>query len=115
MGANRTRIPNGRLAPRTRSHDQPIFDEDAATILAEQFPLSRLVEAAQSTRLPQRLRLRVAMAAFTRAIVLRRDQAGARLVPVLRELAPSLEADLDRYVRAASADDRDRAPARCSS
>ena len=92
-----------------KSHDQPVFDEDAATILAEQFPLTRLVDAALSRRLPPRLRLRVAMAALTRALVLRRDEAGARLVPVLRGLAPVLAPDLDRYQRAASTDDRYRA------
>jgi hypothetical protein len=49
------------------------------------------------------------MAALTRAIVLRRDAAGARLLPVLRDLAPALRADLDRYARATTADDRYRA------
>jgi hypothetical protein len=103
------RIPGNRDALVHRSHAEPVFDEDAATILAEQFPLTQLVDAALSTRLPPRLRLRVAMAAFTRAIVLRRDEAGARLVPLLRNLAPALGADLDRYARAANAADRYRA------
>jgi hypothetical protein len=100
------RFPNGRLRVESKSHDQPVFDEDAATILAEQLPLARLVDAALSPALPPRLRQRVAVAAFTRAIVLRRGEAGARLVPVLRETAPMLRADLDRYARAGSADER---------
>jgi hypothetical protein len=103
------RIPNGRLATGPRSHDEPIFDEDAATMLAEHFPLTRLVDAALSSRLPPRLRLRVAMAAFTRALMLRRDEAGVRLLPVLRDLAPALRPDLDRYARADAGDDRYRA------
>jgi hypothetical protein len=102
-------LSGGRIKVEARSHAEPVFDEDAATILAEQLPLTRLVDAALSTRLPPRLRVRVAMAAFTRAIVLRRDEAGARLVPLLRTLAPALGADLDRYARAGNAADRSRA------
>jgi hypothetical protein len=67
------------------------------------------VEAARSSRLPPRLRLRVATAAFVRAIVLRRDDAGAGVLPVLRDLAPALRDDLDRYARAGTAADRYRA------
>jgi hypothetical protein len=100
---------NGRLVLKPRSHDEPVLDEDAAVVLAERLPLSRLVDASLSRRLPRRLRLRVALAAFTRAIVLQRDEAAGRLIPVLRDLAPILGADLDRYARAATTADRHRA------
>ena len=75
----------------------PIFDEDAGTILDERLPLDRLVAAAQSTVLPDRLRARVATAAFTRAVLLNRQDAAGALVPLLRSLAPQMSADLDRY------------------
>jgi hypothetical protein len=100
------RIPGGPRVLKAPNHDQPVLDEDAATTLAEHLPLTRLVDAALSPQLPRRLRLRVALAAFTRAIVLKRDEAGASLIPTLRDLASALGADLDRYARAATAADR---------
>jgi len=56
--------------------------------------------------LPPRIRVRVANAAFSRAFVLRRDAEALRIAPVLRELAPKLGADIDRFVNAANADER---------
>ncbi|HEY3044565.1 MAG TPA: hypothetical protein VGJ39_11095 [Vicinamibacterales bacterium] len=86
--------------------DQPVMDEDAAVAFNDRFPLDRLVDAAASTTLPRRLRVRVAIAAFTRAVVLQREDAARRIAPVLRQLAPALKADLDRYRMASSAEDR---------
>jgi hypothetical protein len=103
------RIPNGRVVLKPRSHDEPVLDEDASIAFTERLPLDRLVEASLSNAMPGRLRLRVAMAAWTRAILLQREDAAARLVPVLRELAPALRDDLDRYARAGTAEDRQRA------
>lgn len=84
--------------------DKPVFDEDAGAVFSERLPLDRLVDAAVSTALPDRLRVRVAMAAFSRAFLLGRDDAAGRLVPVLRTLAPALRSDLDRYANAAARD-----------
>ena len=85
------------------------FDEDAAAVLGQRLPLDRLVDAAVSPALPARLRQRVAIAAFTRAILLERHDSARRVAPVLRSLAPPLAADLDRYMREATADARRRA------
>jgi hypothetical protein len=68
--------------------------------------LDRLVDAAVSAELPDRLRIRVAAAAFSRAVVLQRDDAGARVAQVMRSLAPRLRTDLDRYLSAETAEDR---------
>jgi len=83
-----------------------VLDEDAAVTFTDRFSLDRLVDAAVSARLPSRLRAQVAVAAWSRAIVLRRDDAGRRVAPVLRTLAPALRVDLDRYLKAATPDDR---------
>lgn len=89
-------------APRTSvpTHHGPrgldVFDEDAGVVFSERLPLDRLVEAAQSTRLPPRLRTRVATAAFTRAVALGRHDRARAVAPVLRALAPAVAADLDR-------------------
>jgi hypothetical protein len=87
----------------------PVFDEDAGITFTLRMPLDRLVEATESARLPARLRRRVAEAAFARAVVLRRPQAGLRVAQVLRTLAPVLRADLDRYRTAATDEARHRA------
>jgi hypothetical protein len=74
------------------------FDADAAVVLDRQLPLERLIEAALSSMLPQRLQTRVTIAAFTRAVVLDRQDEARRLAPTLRGLAPELGADLDNYL-----------------
>jgi hypothetical protein len=75
------------------------FDEDAAAGLGERLPLERLIDAGVSATLPERLQKRVAIAAFTRAILLDRHDSARRIAPVLRTLAPPLATDLDRYMR----------------
>jgi hypothetical protein len=55
----------------------PAFDVDAALALTESFPLDRLVGAVATPILPPRLRLIVASEAWTRAVQLRRDDAGS--------------------------------------
>ena len=89
-----------------KPYSQPVFDADAGALFSRRMPLDRLVEAAVSPTLPDRLRVRVAMAAFTRAVLLRRDEAGLRVAAILRQLAPPMAADLDRYTKAANADNR---------
>jgi hypothetical protein len=61
------------------------FDHDAVAVLNERSPLTRLVEAAQSVKLPQNLRDEVAMAAWTRSVVLEDAASAAKLAPLLPE------------------------------
>jgi len=103
-------------APRTivvsidgKTFDQPSFDEDAAAAFSDRLPLDRLVEASLSDALPRRLRLRVAIAALTRAVVLRRDDVGVKVAAVVRDLAPPTAADIAAYVAAPDAEERHRA------
>ena len=86
-----------------------VFDEDAGIVFDRQLTLERLVAAAESPILPERLRTRLATAAFTRAVLLNRHDRALVVAPILRLLRPLLAGDLDRYVNAASADDRQRA------
>jgi hypothetical protein len=87
---------------------KPVWDDDVAAVFNSRMPLEQLVAAAESTRLPPRLRLRVAQAAFTRSVLLDRPQPGARAARVVAALAPALRADLDRYLRATDDDTRRR-------
>ncbi len=64
--------------------DHPLtFDDDATTILNEKTPLSRLIEAARSPILPSHLRQNIAIAAWTRAVLLDDPKSAAALVPLL--------------------------------
>jgi len=81
-----------------------VFDDDAAIVFSWRLPLARLTDAATSTRLPPRLRLRVAAAAFTRAWMLDRVDAALKVAPVLRALSPSAAADVQRFEAAVPAD-----------
>jgi hypothetical protein len=85
------------------------FDEDTAVVLNDRAPLERLIEASLSSMLPPQLRVRVAIAAFTRALLLDRHDEALRVAPVLRELALFISADLDRYSAAATPGERRRA------
>lgn len=85
------------------------FDEDAATVFESRFTLDRLVDAALSDALPPRLRARVAVAAFTRAVVLHRHDVARKIAPELKTLAPQLAGDLDRYMQEATAAGQKRA------
>lgn len=88
------------------TNPEPIFADDAEALLSQRLPLSRLVEAAASSRLPPRLRQRVASATLVRALLLERHEDALALVPVLGAGSPALRGDLDRFQRAASPEDR---------
>jgi hypothetical protein len=100
--ANATR----RIVVEGDGFGRPSFDEDAGRVLSERLPLARLIDASLATTLPDRLRVRVAGAAFTRALLLRRYHDARRVLPVLERLAPSMQADLARFTAAKADDDR---------
>jgi hypothetical protein len=85
------------------------FDEDSAMVFESRFTLDRLIDSTLSDSLPARLRARVAVAGFTRAIVLNRHDDARKIAPILKALAPGLAADLDRYLRASTPEGRRRA------
>src|SRR5262249_57395745 len=95
--------PDENTEPGPLNRD-PVFDDDAAAAFSRLMPLTRLVEASTSTRLPPRLRLRVASAAFTRAALLNPIDDALKIAPVLRALSPSAAAVLLRFRSAAPPD-----------
>jgi hypothetical protein len=85
--------------------DKPAWDDDVAAVFNSRMPLEQLVAAAESTRLPTRLRHRVAQAAFTRGLLLQRPLAAVRAAKVMAALETAardaaLRADLRRYIAA---------------
>ena len=84
---------------------EPIFDDDAGVVFNERLPLARLVEASKSTLLPARLRMRVASAAFVRALMLKRSDEARAVAPILGALSRSVAADMRRYAAATGPED----------
>jgi hypothetical protein len=77
--------------------DSPILDNDSAKVLNLFTPLSKLVAAAESPRLPEWPRTQIAISAWTRALLLGNDEAANRMTPVLEKAHPSWTADLEVF------------------
>jgi hypothetical protein len=77
--------------------DSKWFDLDAASALNARFPLSRLAQIAEGTGLPARLRRNVAVAAWTRAVLVGDDALAQRLSPTVATLAPELAAEMASF------------------
>jgi hypothetical protein len=77
-----------------------LFDGDSVQIMNERLPLSLLQEAAGSRLLPDHLRKRLALAAWTRAVILNNEETAKALAPVLAALAPEMKALLAEYMSA---------------
>lgn len=80
-----------------------LFDEDSIQIMNDRLPLSLLQEAASNRTLPDHLRRRVALAAWTRAVMLNDVETAKALSPVLAALAPEMKALLTEYTNATTA------------
>jgi hypothetical protein len=89
--------PEGNAIPASASASH--FDADASVVLTEKLPLRMLVEAAKSAALPKPLRREVAIAAWTRAILLDQDAIARELVPTVQELVPEAAAEFGEYSR----------------
>ncbi len=76
---------------------RPHFDSDASVVLTEKLPLRLLAEAAKSNTLAPALRSDIAVAAWTRAILLKNDAIAREMTPVVAELVPELKDDLAEY------------------
>jgi tetratricopeptide (TPR) repeat protein len=76
----------------------PLFDSHGAESLSRWVPLSLQERAAESPILARNLRAQVAIAAWTRAIVLNKDDSARKLAPVLAELVPALKPELDTWM-----------------
>ena len=92
-----------------RDHQRPVLDNDSTPIVNRALPLRRLVDAALMPQLPDHVRMRIAVAALTRSIVLDRHDDGIRVARELRRLLPALAADLDAYVATPTVIERRRA------
>jgi tetratricopeptide (TPR) repeat protein len=78
---------------------RPHFDSDASVALTEKLPLRFLADAAKSSTLAPALRSDIAVAVWTRAILLKNDAIAREMTPVVTELVPELKDDLAEYAK----------------
>ena len=77
--------------------DSLILGDDAATAFNSFTPISKLIEAAQSTHLPAASRAQLAITAWTRAFILKDDSAADKLSLSLAQAHPSWAPDLEAF------------------
>lgn len=81
-----------------------LFDEDAAKLLNQRFPLAIWRRAAESKILKPHLRNDLAQAAFLRAVLVGDFKTADALVPTLKALIPELASYLDKFAAATQPD-----------
>jgi hypothetical protein len=90
--------------PKQSPRKQVTFDIDATRVLNQKMPLALLKESATNKILPAHLRRDVAIAAWTRAVLLDDEETARALVRVLESLAPELKEHLEAYLASDSKD-----------
>jgi len=95
-----------RPASTSATKTVPYFDSDASVVLTEKLPLRMLAESAKSTALPAGQRREIAVAAWTRAILLNDETIARELVPTMQDLVPEIKDALGDYHSAPDAPTR---------
>lgn len=80
--------------------DRFTFDQKTADIFNWHFPLQLLVEAARDQDIPDYLRRNLILAAWTRAILLNKDDVALNIGPEVLKAAPELSVVLKPYLTA---------------
>jgi tetratricopeptide (TPR) repeat protein len=84
----------------------PRFDDDSLVVLNRFLPLAMLAKVAHSPQLPERLRHQVALAAWTRAILLGNTGVARSLTPDVESIVPNLAASIQAYQSAGTPEER---------
>jgi len=92
-------MPDNESDDSAKHKDKILFDFDATNIMNTMLPLSVLQPSAQNKQLPNELRLRIAIAVLTRAIVLDRHDVVKTIAPTVSQLAPELKPLVDAYLK----------------
>jgi predicted component of type VI protein secretion system len=74
-----------------------LFDRISVRRLNRELPLSLLVEILSLEDLDQKLRKSIALAAWTRALLLQDEEKALGLGPLVEELSPGLGPELEAY------------------
>jgi hypothetical protein len=82
------------------SKPKVLFDRDSTAIINKQLSLSLLKDAAFSKNLPERLRKRLVIATWVRAVMLENEEIGKQSAVELGKLIPELKESLTEYLNA---------------
>ena len=82
------------------------LDMDSAVVLNRHVPLKDLVELVLNSKWPKQLRFELAMAVWTRAVLLDQPEEARKLTPAMVEGEPGWKAWLAAYDAAGTADER---------
>jgi hypothetical protein len=88
--------------PNVKRYDPnaPTLDEDSVEIFRNQIPLTLLTAAVQDAKLPADIRRNLAIATWTRDVLLNRVDATRAVTPVLETYVPVLRPDLEAFRKA---------------
>ena len=86
--------------------EQPTFDDGMIDVLNWHFPLEVLEKTIHNDSLPSHVRRKVALAAWTRAILLQKQEVALRITPEVIKYAPELTELMQAYLTAATAEER---------
>jgi hypothetical protein len=82
------------------------FDHTAAMVLNMQMPLELLQQASVSDKIPTKLRGELAVATWTRAVMLGRHDVGEALIPAVESVVPGSAPWLKSYAAAQGAEEK---------
>ena len=77
----------------------PFLPTDASEVLNDSMPLDVLAEAAMTKDLPKSIRTPILVAAWTRAILLDRDDVAKKLAPDIIAIAPAIETNFNAWLK----------------
>ncbi|PYS79618.1 MAG: hypothetical protein DMF70_12685, partial [Acidobacteria bacterium] len=89
--------------------DRFILDDETVEILNWHFPLQSLVDAARDRAVPSYLQRQMILAAWTRAILLQRDELALRIAPEVIRAAPEMTSVFGPYLQARTPVERNHA------
>ena len=88
----------------SKKDPQPRFDEETAAFLNSRLPLELLQQAALSRQVPERLRSELALATWTRAVMLNKHEVARTLVLAIQQAYPQTRDLMEAYTKANEAD-----------
>ena len=99
-------VTDWSFLPRGIDPAAPRFDGDSLAVLNRFLPIAMMEQAAHNPKLPKNLRQQVAVAAWTRALLLGNTEAARSLAPDVEALAPELRTSVQAYQSAGSAEEQ---------
>ena len=105
LGGAEDAVPPLKEGP-PRKDGKVFLDTYAAKVFAKRLPIDLFSQAAASSSVPQSLQRDIALAAWTRAVLLNDSPVASKLVPLLERLEPRLHRDLQSFVAAPSDDEK---------